>query len=166
MATTESPVVCDAGPIIYLDEIGCLDLSSDFTPLIVPAEVWEDVSYHRQQLGVSGLPLAAIVTAPAPSPRLITLSQTLVLGAGERAALALGEARSARLFLCDDAGARLAAETLSLTARGTLGILTRSIRRGSRSRDRVLALLRDLPGAIHPPPVSKAPGRGDRAGRE
>jgi len=36
MIDTDTDVVCDAGPIIHLDEISCLDLLGDFraTPLI------------------------------------------------------------------------------------------------------------------------------------
>ncbi len=40
MAGTEPvlvAVVCDAGPLIHLDESGCLDLLADFHRLLVPA---------------------------------------------------------------------------------------------------------------------------------
>jgi hypothetical protein len=38
---TRSPlrVICDAGPIIHLDELDCLDLLNDFKELILPATV-------------------------------------------------------------------------------------------------------------------------------
>ena len=44
MEVTEgSPeVVCDAGPLIHLDELGCLDLLSDFPLVLVPEEVWRE----------------------------------------------------------------------------------------------------------------------------
>jgi len=45
MATTEQAVVCDAGPIIHLDELGCLDLLNDFSPLLIPGEVWQRCSF-------------------------------------------------------------------------------------------------------------------------
>ena len=35
----ESAIVCDAGPIIHLDELNCLDLLSDFREIILPLEV-------------------------------------------------------------------------------------------------------------------------------
>jgi hypothetical protein len=38
-------VVCDAGPLIHLDELGCLGLLVDFPVVMVPAEVWGVV--HR-----------------------------------------------------------------------------------------------------------------------
>lgn len=40
-------VVCDAGPLIHLDELGCLQLLSDFAQCLVPDAVWEDVARHR-----------------------------------------------------------------------------------------------------------------------
>ena len=34
-----SCVVVDAGPLIHLDELDCLDLLSGFSPLVIPGEV-------------------------------------------------------------------------------------------------------------------------------
>lgn len=50
MAATETSaqvVVCDAGPLIHLDELGCLGLLSDFGRVLTPISVWEEVSRHR-----------------------------------------------------------------------------------------------------------------------
>ena len=33
-------VVCDAGPLIHLDEVGALDLLADFAEILVPEAVW------------------------------------------------------------------------------------------------------------------------------
>ena len=46
---TRSPlqVVCDAGPLIHLDELGCLDLLADFQAVLVPEQVWQEVGHHR-----------------------------------------------------------------------------------------------------------------------
>ena len=44
---TRIVVVCDAGPLIHLDEVGCLDLLSDFQTLYVPRQVWIEVERHR-----------------------------------------------------------------------------------------------------------------------
>lgn len=41
------PVVCDAGPLIHLDQLGCLDLLSDFSVVLVPDAVWSEVLKHR-----------------------------------------------------------------------------------------------------------------------
>lgn len=40
-------VVCDAGPLIHLDELDCLDLLGDFPEVLVPEAVWREVLKHR-----------------------------------------------------------------------------------------------------------------------
>jgi predicted nucleic acid-binding protein len=49
------------------------------------------------------------------------------------------------ILLTDDAAARLAGKLLGHRVHGTLGILLRSLRRGQRTREELLKLLRDLP---------------------
>ena len=147
MAATELPnVISDAGPLIHLDELGCLDLMSSFGTLLIPQEVWEEVVIHRQELRLEEISHARIVKdIPKPSVQLQSLSATLALDTGERAAIALMESLSAKLLLCDDAAARLAAESLGFSVRGSIGILVRSIRTGERTQEQVISLLRDLP---------------------
>jgi hypothetical protein len=41
-------VVCDAGPLIHLDQLDNLDLLSDFSRLVVPDVAWREVEQHRQ----------------------------------------------------------------------------------------------------------------------
>ena len=145
-AIEQPPVVADAGPIIHLDEMGCLDLLGDFGTVLVPREVWDEVARHRSQLAATGVPGGSVVDcADGPTPRLLALANSLGLDAGETAALALMEARRARLFLCDDAAARLAAESLGFDVHGTIGIIVRATRARSRTPDEVLAILRRIP---------------------
>ncbi|MEA1927975.1 MAG: hypothetical protein U9N73_07185 [Candidatus Auribacterota bacterium] len=40
-------VVCDAGPIIHLDELGCGDLFHDFKEVILTEAVWNEIISHR-----------------------------------------------------------------------------------------------------------------------
>ena len=40
-------VVCDAGPLIHLDELGALELLTDFSAVLVPEAVWIEVAKHR-----------------------------------------------------------------------------------------------------------------------
>jgi hypothetical protein len=43
-----TPVVCDAGPLIHLDPLDCLDLLADLGRILVPETVWaEEVERHR-----------------------------------------------------------------------------------------------------------------------
>lgn len=55
------------------------------------------------------------------------------------------------LLLTDDTAARLAAKSAGIPAHGTIGLLVRAIRRGSRSKDDVVALLSAIPSqsALH-----------------
>jgi predicted nucleic acid-binding protein len=148
MAKTEpSLVVCDAGPLIHLDQLACLDLLQGWGRVLVPSEVWTEATYHRPSLTISNLANVQVrqaATVP-PSPRLIVVSDSFDLDAGERAALALIESTTAHMFFCDDAAARLAAESLGIAVHGTIGILVRSIRVGSRTRQEIIDVLRELP---------------------
>jgi len=42
-------VVADAGPLIHLDELGCIGLLADFPVVRVPDAVWAEVMQHRPQ---------------------------------------------------------------------------------------------------------------------
>jgi predicted nucleic acid-binding protein len=147
MATIDlSPVVSDAGPLIHLAELNCLDLLKNLGTILIPRIVWAETVRHRPQLVWRDIPGANIVDVVAePSARLLSLADSLELDAGERAAIALLESISAKWFLCDDAAARLAAESLGFTVHGTIGVLVRSLRTASRTRQQILAILRELP---------------------
>lgn len=146
MTEAGADVVCDAGPIIHLDELGCLDLLADFPLVLVPEEVWREVESHRPGALEQGQSLLDVAAAPRPSdPALCSLVEALALDRGEQAALSLARQRGASLLLTDDSAARLAARALAIRVHGTIGVLTRAIRREQRTRERVLELLKDLP---------------------
>ena len=44
-----SMIICDAGPIIHLDEIGSLSLLSNNSDILIPEIVWKEVNQHRPQ---------------------------------------------------------------------------------------------------------------------
>ncbi len=140
-------VVCDAGPLIHLDELGSLDLLGDFPEVLVPEAVWREVLKHRP----SALEMKSVVLVRiAPSgeqttPLLRGLFETMSLHRGEQEALALATKHEDSLLLTDDTAARLAAGVLGLGVHGTIGILIRSIRRTQRTKEQVLDLLRAIP---------------------
>jgi predicted nucleic acid-binding protein len=139
-------VVCEAGPLIHLDESGCLDLLADFQQVLVPEAVWAEVARHRPAaLTAPAVRLEKIATGGPVSPELESLSRALLLHAGERAALQVAQESAGRWLLTDDTAARLAARSLNITAHGTIGILLRAIRRRQRTKAEVLAMLRALP---------------------
>jgi hypothetical protein len=43
-------VVCDAGPLIHLDELEALELLGDFQSVLVPDTVWVEAEAHRPNL--------------------------------------------------------------------------------------------------------------------
>jgi hypothetical protein len=42
-------VVCDAGPLIHLDELDCLDLLGGYPEVLVPEAVWRDESAREKR---------------------------------------------------------------------------------------------------------------------
>jgi len=139
-------VVTDAGPLIHLDELDALDLLNDFAEVLVPDAVWREVEHHRPQaLQHIGVRLTARTANAAAGPVIAALAPIYTLHAGEREALALCLENPSSILLTDDTAARMAAGSLGIVARGTLGVLVRAVRRGQRSREEVLHLLASIP---------------------
>ena len=142
---TATIAVCDAGPLIHLDELDSLDLLADFW-VWVPDAVWKEVQHHRPTaLQRPRVPYERQVVSGPIAPTLLALSRALALDAGEIEALAIMAGVSQALFLTDDAAARLAAEQLGYRVHGSIGILLRAIRRGQLTAMEVLACLRAIP---------------------
>lgn len=144
---TESRLtVLDAGSIIHLDELDCLDLLENLGALSISVTVWNEVGKHRPQLTPETIAGIKIVREEAQvSSKLTTLAKTLSLDAGEISALAVLERLQGSLFLCDDAAARFAGESLGFQVRGTIGLIVRAVRRGTRTKTEVKALLEGIP---------------------
>jgi len=49
MAKTKPNIkaICDAGPVIHLDELNCLNLLCDFQEIILSDTVWGEIKHHR-----------------------------------------------------------------------------------------------------------------------
>lgn len=139
-------IVADAGPLIHLDELSCLDLLADFAAVLVPDVVWEEVRRHRPQaLESRKCRLDRRAIAISSEPEIQALFRVFALDAGEQAALSCMRAHPGAILLTDDAAARLAAKALRYRSHGTIGILLRAIRRGQRSRAEILVVLREIP---------------------
>jgi predicted nucleic acid-binding protein len=67
------------------------------------------------------------------------------LDAGESQCLALLATIPDGMLLTDDAAARLVGERMGLRVHGTIGVLIRAIRRGTRTAREVLDILEELP---------------------
>jgi predicted nucleic acid-binding protein len=135
--------ICDAGPLIHLDEVDCLDLLNDFQTALVTPIVWREALRHRPGLHTDRLKM---VETPAVAPvQVNALARLMGLHAGETEALSLALQHPGCILLSDDSAARLAAKQLGIAVHGTIGILLRAIRRRQRSRMEVIELLRALP---------------------
>ena len=146
MTRSSLEVVCDAGPLIHLDELGCLDLLADFRAVRVPEQVWQEVEEHRPgALRSVNVQLQRTTVELSEQASFQALVRALALDLGEQAALSLMISYPDAVLLTDDAAARLSAETLGYRVHGSIGILLRAIRREQRTRNEVLSLLRDLP---------------------
>ena len=139
-------VVCDAGPLIHLEEVGCIDLLSDFAQVYAPPVVWEEIARHRPAaLKCQGVRLAQMAPRTAPPVQLEAIARLFGLHLGEWQALQIATEQAADLLLTDDTAARLAAKHLAIPVHGTIGMLLRSIRRRQRTARQIAATLRSLP---------------------
>lgn len=126
-------VVTDAGPIIHLSLVRLLRLLPTlYQQVVVPDLVYREVVADGDTLpGSAELRQAQwieVVPHDPGSPLFRLLHAQL--DPGEAAAISLAVARKPALILSDDRPARLAAEQLGLTVRGTLGVLVEAKRRG------------------------------------
>lgn len=137
-------VIADAGPLIHLDELGCIGLLADFPEIRVPETVWLEVQQHRPQ-AFEAPQIRWVRCSAAPSSRVDALTTLYTLHAGEREALSLCLEFVDALLLSDDTAARLAAQSLAIQTRGTLGLLVRAMRRRQLSKAQVLTLLQQVP---------------------
>ena len=143
-----SSVVCDAGPIIHLDELGCLPLMRDFERVVIPDLVRREVLKHRNVLFEGG----DVNWTGSSSGYLVqepfrTMCRIFSLDAGEVAALEILSREPDLIFLTDDAAARLVATKLGLRVHGTIGVLVRAVRRGLMKPKEVIDTLNRLPQA-------------------
>ena len=146
MIRSPTRVICDAGPIIHLDEINCLNLLNDFKEIILPFSVEREIAVHRPSaLTASSLTVKRLAESLDIGEKLHALCQIFSLDAGEIESLVLMQSHPTAIFLTDDAAARFAAEQMKFKVHGTIGILLRSIRRGQKKPEEVLQILVDIP---------------------
>ena len=139
-------VVCDAGPLIHLDELGCLWLLADFARVLVPATVADELVQHRPDLLTrTDLPWQDSVASSIRDPRLAALCRIFSLHAGEQDALAQLEVFTQHIFLTDDSAARQVAERMGFEVHGSIGVITRAIRRKQMTPSEVIQILSQIP---------------------
>lgn len=123
-----------------------MTLLNDFSPVIVPDQVWHEVARRRPgALATPDVPLRRVTVDVSPDPAFEALVRAFSLDLGEQAALSLMLDHPTAIFLTDDAAARLAAMALHVRVHGTIGVVIRAMRQRRRSRQEVLSLLQELP---------------------
>ena len=76
-------VVCDAGPIIHLDELDSLPLLADFDRILIPEQVWQEVERYRPEaLTQSGLPLQKNPCSYLDATSLSNSGSDFIIGVG------------------------------------------------------------------------------------
>jgi predicted nucleic acid-binding protein len=124
-------VVCDAGPLIHLDELACIDVLTDFAEVLVPSIVWKEVEAHRPSaLAREHIAFQRVTMTGQLPASLQAVARLFSLHRGELRALQLAQRRNADFLLTDDTAARLASNALNIPVHGTLGVLLRAFRRG------------------------------------
>ena len=146
MTNSITNVVCDAGPIIHLDELNCVDLLNDFQEIILPSIVYEEITRYRSSvLKRHDLHFTTLTERIFADEPLLTICRIFSLNAGETEALAFMKKNPNAMFLTDDASARLVAQQMGFRAHGTIGILIRSTRRGQRRPEELVRILGEIP---------------------
>lgn len=146
MSKETATVVCDAGPLIHLNELDSLSLLNDFAEVLVPEQVWQEVMKHQANIqSESNLAFQKMAVDFSSSASFNSLVKSLSLDLGEQAALSLMALKPEAIFLTDDAAARLAAVSLGYQVHGSIGILIRAIRRQQKTKSEVLEILRNIP---------------------
>jgi len=113
---TLAPVVCNASPLIALEQIGQLQvLNTLFGAVLVPPAVAAEVA--------PTLALPTWIQSRTPAQGIGPLVLGASLGRGESEAITLALEVGARLVVLDDRAARRLAQALRFPVAGTLGIL-------------------------------------------
>ena len=109
MIDADTDIVCDAGPIIHLDEISCLDLLGEFRKILLPFSVVDEIEKHRPLALKAKLPFSVLHGDNPIDERFLAMCRIFFLDIGETEALTVMESNPEAIFLTDDASARMVA---------------------------------------------------------
>lgn len=130
----ERLVVSNTSPLLYLHQIGQLDLLQRlYHQVTVPQAVADELA-RGSQLGIDVPDLDRYPWLQVkPPPERLLLPAVLDLGPGEAEVIAFGMAHAGDLLLLDDKLARRMASVLGLSFTGTIGLLVKAKRAGALS---------------------------------
>ncbi len=139
--------VADAGPLIHLAEIGCLDLLSIVGHLHVPREVWSETVGRSRLDADQLLNLGTIKRHELPAveiTRFVEEHGLEGLHAGEIEGFCLCRKLRIPIILTDDLAVREAARRLSVIPIGSLGVVARAFRDSRITLPQAESFVRDL----------------------
>ncbi len=139
--------VADAGPLIHLDELSCLDLLSCYTAVWVPRVVSKEAEKHRsgwQSRGPSSIKIIDVAKADVENLRT---SLKTVLDAGEVESIALWKRFPSASIICDDLAARRVAKEMGAPIIGTLGLIIKAAKQARIELPTAIELIRSIPDA-------------------
>ena len=77
-------VVSDAGPIIHLSELDCLDVLSDFDEVLIPPIVWDEIERHQPKaLTTTGVAFRQSLVGVEAPEAMESLSRLFALHRGD-----------------------------------------------------------------------------------
>jgi len=79
MIDADTDIVCDAGPIIHLDEISCLDLLRDFRKIFLPFSVVDEIEKHRPLALTAKLPFCVLRGHNSADERFLAMCRIFAL---------------------------------------------------------------------------------------
>lgn len=139
-------VVADTGPLLHLHQAGALDLFVRLGEVHVTPTVMTELRRHAPMIWADATPawLRLVLPSEKANERASNWIAGRLLDAGEAESLAYAEEMKPDLFVTDDAAARLMAESLSVPARGSLGIILHCAAGGFLSKQDAEKYLRAL----------------------
>lgn len=136
-------VIADAGPLLHLFWVGAAAWALPPQPVLVVEAVWREVDRYAPE--ALDDPRLQRVSQPFPVPQTLTDRR---LDSGEEAALACALTQPTGtdvLVLCDEIRGRRACRDLSLTVKGSVGLIIEAVQSGRTSPETARAALRELP---------------------
>ena len=132
MSTTpDSLVIVNTSPLLYLHQVGCLELLQQlYSTITVPPAVPQELETGKLQ-GVDVPEVNSIEWIEIRSVASATIIPAVIdLGQGEAEVIALGLENPDSLLVFDDSLARRIADLYGLKYTGTLGILVKAKQSG------------------------------------
>ena len=154
MAKVQPTVVSNSSPLIYLANVGRLNLIKDvYGRVWIPEAVFHEVIVQGKALGIAEASIVEEVVdrwifregiRPEIDSKYGFLDESERIGPGERQALKLCKQLNADFFIVDDKEARRVARILKVKTLGTCGILIQARRQGLVSSEEAEEILNDL----------------------